>query len=270
MARDRIKAVFDSHCHLDFPDFEGRLDRVLDHARGVGVERFHVPGCGPTQWAGLEVVRHHRGVGVAVGVHPWWVHEVLHEGAGGIDQAIATMEELSRQLGVEAIGECGLDRPHARGGGPSLEEQSRVLEAQLALACDRKLPVVLHVVGSHGLALEILKRFGPLPRGGIVHGYSGSADLVREYVGLGFALGFGCGLLRDGSKKAQEALRATPPAARVFETDCPDGRPERARPGEPADLLLVLRAAAKCLATPLEQLARASVDNAERVLGPAQ
>ena len=169
--------MYDSHCHLDFPELAGDLDEHLTRARALGIEAWHVPGCGPSQWPRLTPVSDIAGVSIGVGVHPWWVDEVLspsEEDPGALSRALDdAMQRLAAELrarGAAALGECGLDRPRARSGGPSRERQRLVFEAQLALARELELPVVLHVVGEHGAALELLERVGDLPAGGVVHG----------------------------------------------------------------------------------------------------
>ncbi len=272
--------MYDSHCHLDFPELAEALDEHLRVARGRGVEGWHVPGCGPSQWGRLASVRDIEGVSVGVGIHPWWADEVGWEEpddpraqAGALDEAMQRLAAELQDRRAVALGECGLDRPKALQGGPSRERQRVVFEAQLALARELALPVVLHVVGEHGAALEILDRAGELPRGGVVHGYSGSAELVERYVAHGLSIGFGARLTGAGARRARESLQRVPRERLLLETDAPDqapaveGRFERARRGTPADLIVVVEEAARQLRVSAAELAQDTARNARRLFG---
>jgi len=272
--------VYDSHCHLDFPELAGALDEHLRAARACGVERWHVPGCGPSQWGQLADVRGREGVTVSVGVHPWWVDEVEcpesddpRAQARALDEAMQRLATELRAQGAVALGECGLDRPKALQGGPSRERQRVVFEAQLALARELELPVVLHVVGEHGATLDLLARVGPLPRGGVVHGYSGSVELVDRYVDHGLFIGFGARLTGTGARRARESLQRVPRDHLLLETDAPDqapaveGRFERGRRGTPADLVVVVEEAARQLRVSTTELAEDTARNARRLFG---
>lgn len=271
--------MYDSHCHLDFPELVADLERHLTEARARGIEAWHVPGCGPSQWPQLRAVRGVEGVSLAVGVHPGWAGEVLPPTLGraarsaALDEGMVRLgEELSR-LGAVALGECGLDRPRARSGGPSRDQQRAVFEAQLVLARERRLPVVLHVVGEHGAALEVLERVGRLPAGGVVHGYSGSAELVARYVGLGLSIGLGNRLTGTAARRARESLERVPLEHLLLETDAPDQAPavgdrfDPARRGVPADLVEVVAEAARQRGLRRTELARITAENARRLFG---
>lgn len=272
--------MYDSHCHLDFPELSDTLEAHLSDARAAGVEAWHVPGCGPSQWPRLRALVGRDGVRLGVGIHPWWAEEVLSDGVSdasalrrAVDEAMAHLDRELRALGACALGECGLDRPRARAGGAPLELQRALFEAQLVLARERGLPVVLHVVGEHGAALEILERVGELPAGGVVHGYSGSPELVPRYVARGLAIGLGPRITGSGARRARASLQVVPLDWLLLETDAPDQAPamgerfDPARRGVPADLVLVAQEAARQRGLPLAELARATYENARRLFG---
>lgn len=277
--------MYDSHCHLDFPELSGSLEATLEVARSQGIESWHVPGCGPSQWPQLTPLVGVSGVSLGVGIHPWWVAEVLpgpsSAGSGGQRSLASAVDDAMRRLAVElharhavALGECGLDRPRARsGGGPSLAQQRSVFEAQLVLARELRLPLVLHVVGEHGATLELLDRVGELPAGGVVHGYSGSAELVPRYVAKGFMIGLGTRVTGAGARRAREALQRVPLDWLLLETDAPDQAPavgerfDPARRGVPADLVVVAREAAQQRGVSTDTLGRITAANARRLFG---
>lgn len=185
----------------------------------------------------------------AVGLHP------QVEG-GDLDG----LEDWIDRLGASAIGELGWDKR----GPADLDAQTERAEAQLELAKRRGLPVILHVVGAHGLALARLARHAPLS--GVVHAYSGSAELVPRYVELGLSLSFGPSVTRPSARKVLEAARRVPLEHLLAETDGPDQRIDGRR-GEPADLVRVLERLAHVRNEPFDHVARATADNARRLFG---
>jgi len=168
-----------------------------------------------------------HGLPFSVGIHPWW--------CVGID-----LDETLGHLGRPSfIGETGLDWGRARSPGER-SWQIRVFQAHLALARERGVPVILHVVRAYPETLRILRRDGS--PGGVVHGWSGPPDLVLPFVELGFAISFGMLVLGDRARRARESARVCPESSLLAETDCPDESAPRAT--EPADLRRVTTALA--------------------------
>src|SRR5690606_27032472 len=122
-----------------------------------------------------------------------------------------------------------------------LEVQEQIMSGQLEVAQTLGLPVVLHVVGAHGLALDCLRRLGPFPAGGVLHAYSGSAQLVDAYAALGLSFAFGPAVCRVGARRREGALRRVPLSRLLLGTDAPDQGPPQGPGGtrlrnEPARL----------------------------------
>ncbi|MEQ8459321.1 MAG: TatD family hydrolase [Sandaracinaceae bacterium] len=228
--------MFDSHCHLAFDALHADLAGVARRAREAGVERVLVPGV-----RGAPVTPPVEGIAIshAVGVHPLAAHEPLDVDA--LSAAVA---------GAVAIGELGWDA----GVEASRDTQDGVADAQIELARQLDLPVILHVVGAHGHAIERLARHGGLS--GVVHAYSGSAELVARYAALGLHVSIGPSILRESARKPREAARAVPADRLLIETDAPDQAPE------PADVLRVARAVADARGEDLDALASRSFENA--------
>lgn len=226
--------MLDSHCHLDDPRFLADLDDVERRAREAGVDRFLVPGVSPAQWGPLRALAAVRGWRFGVGTHPY---------------TLVTTTECPREAdGAAAIGECGLD-----GGVPvAMEVQERVLRAHVALARETGLPLILHCVRAHDRLLPLLRPFGRVR--GVLHSYSGGADLVPAYVASGLHLSFGGAITWPGARKPVAALRRTPADHLLLETDAPDQcpHPHRGR-SEPAWLPLVLAAAERHRGEPLAE-----------------
>lgn len=267
--------LFDSHCHLDFAEFDADRGDVLERARATGVSEMLVPGYEPEQWlraGAVALAATERGLTVytAVGIHPYALAE---SASSWVDRQpgvlAATLAEAATQHGVVAIGECGLDAPLADrvGEACSLAGQSAVLREHLRAASACQLPLVIHVVKAHGPALELLRGepAGVAPRG-VIHAFSGSPELVREYVDQGFMLGFGGALSRPTHEKARAAARATPDEWLLVETDAPSGRleggPER---NEPAALARVVETLAELRGQSVEHVATITQANARRL-----
>ena len=235
--------MFDSHCHLHDHRIGADADAQIARARRAGVRGFLLAGVGPDGWAEeRKIAAAHPDVFFALGVHPQLVDELDDEAA---DQATGRLAiELDRP-GAVAIGEIGLDGAGER--KLTLERQERAFRRQLAEARTRGLPVVLHVLQAHGRALEILKEDGVPRAGGVMHSYSGPADLVRDYAALGLMFSFAGPIANEKSKKTHKAAREVPRDRLLVETDAPFQTPVAHRPAqcEPAFLVAIVEALAR-------------------------
>ncbi|WP_369601426.1 TatD family hydrolase [Hahella sp. SMD15-11] len=225
----------DTHCHLDAFLRAGDLERVISDAHAQGIRGWIVPGVEPGNWSRVRAVcASTRGAAFALGIHPWWSHVCRGEALEALENAVG--EAIRRHEPIVAIGECGLDR--LRGASRAQEEG---LLAQISLANQFGLPVILHCVRRHGRLLELLSRCPP-EYGFVVHAFSGSAEVALGYVSLGGYIGLG-GLLED--RKAEKwlaVLRSVPKERILVETDAPDMK-AAAWPGrrnEPANLARVV------------------------------
>ncbi len=260
---------FDSHCHLDFPVFDADRDAVIARARQAGVERIFVPGVRPSQWQELPTLaQRYPETVVGVGLHPYFLHAMSPAERA---DALVRLPAEARRIGACAIGECGLDGRVAKRGGLGLDEQAEVLESHVATAAALDLPLVLHVVGAHGRALSLLQSRGFNGRG-VLHSYTGPAELVPRYAELGFHFGFAAAITRPNAKKPQAALRAVPMDRLLLETDAPDQVPTGFRAttdgrNEPSGLIVVARAVARLREIDVPELAALTTDNARRLYG---
>jgi TatD DNase family protein len=253
-----VRGLVDANCHLDdtrVADVEALLARAA--AAGVGDvvstgvhprrDKRELPGRrgGPRVWR-------------AVGLHP--------QGAADLEDCLPLVEERAALPGVIAIGEIGLDR---REGMPVLALQRRALEAQLELARGLGLPVVLHEVRAHAALLEVLDRCGPLAAGGYLHGYTGPAELVDEWLAHGLSLSFGGMVTNPRARRCRAAAAAVPLDRLLVESDTPDHPPRGlgSAQSEPAGIALVLFELARLRGAQPEALAAATADNARRLLG---
>lgn len=255
---------FDSHCHLNLPGFDAGPEAIWTAARAHGVTRVFVPGTNPAEWANTTLGQL-PGVCTGVGLHPFTL-EAWPEQGQPLDAALLTLEQEARSGKHVALGECGWDKPLAvRCPRWGLNEQTRVVETHLRLAVELDLPVVLHVVQAHGLALEVLRKYR-LRSGGIIHSFSGNAELVPLYCRMGFALGYGTQLLRVHPQKALGALRATPRTQLVVETDAPfrAGSVHQLE-NSPMAVVNVAQVVSAALALSLPAVATITFENAARI-----
>ncbi len=254
--------MIDTHCHLDHPAFDADRGAVLARARAAGVSDVVVPSLGPAGWSPLLAwARGERAVHPALGIHPRLLAELP---AAGDDARLAALDEALAAGGAVAIGECGLDAEVARRGVP-LARQLAVLAGQLALARRYGLPVSLHAVRCLEPLRALLERDG-LPAGGVLHGYSGSAEQLPPLLRLGLHVSFAGAITRGGARRPLAAARAVPAERLLLETDAPDQapRPPGGR-GEPAHLPAIVAAVAAARGAPAEEIARLTTANARRL-----
>jgi TatD DNase family protein len=254
--------MFDSHCHLDDDAYDQDRQQVIARARQAGVLGILVPGYEPKEWPLLgEFCRQAPGLACGVGLHPWYVHTLTDS---ELERALADLSAQTRLQQAVAVGECGLDGHKARHGGAPMVLQQRVLERHLDVADELSLPVILHCVDAHGALVELLERRGPLKRGGVMHSYSGPAELVPRYARLGLYFGFAGIVTRDNAKRPRRALISVPLERLLVESDGPDqvAAGVEGRRSEPAHIVRVLESCASLRPETLTELARATAENA--------
>lgn len=256
----------DSHCHIDFDVFDVDRAEVLDEAVSLGLEWLFIPGVEPPQWARLAALKAlFPKAGVGVGVHPWFIQKL------GAPNALGTLlEQACEELAPVAIGETGLDRVAAERGGAPLLDQTKIFLTHLQVAKHRGLPLVLHVVRAHETALSLLGQHGPFPAGGVVHSFSGSAEVAARYIALNFHVSFSGAVTRPSARRVQAAAQRVPMEWMLLETDAPDQPPVGFQGrvhgrSEPAALLAVASCVAQLRNTSLQSVLNFSRENALRL-----
>ncbi len=203
--------LVDTHCHIDIEAFDADREQVLQHASELGVRQLVVPAIDAARWEGLiGLCDVQPGLFPALGLHPVFLAAHSTDDLAALERAI----EKHRPV---AVGEIGLDY-----FVPGLDRalQQTLFEAQLEIARNAKLPVILHVRKAHDQVLSTLRRI-PVP-GGTVHAFNGSLQHAGHYMDLGFKLGFGGMLTFPRSRKIRQLARDLPIDAIVLETDAPD------------------------------------------------
>jgi len=245
--------LVDSHCHLDFADFN--LDRiaVLARAKAKGVQHFLVPGIGAHNWpAVLALASQHEGVYPALGIHPYFLASFDVGHLQLLDGYLATAKN------VVAVGEFGLDKMVDF----PFEQQLQICKQQLLLAKKYNLPVILHCRKAHNELIQLLQQV-KLPRGGVIHGFSGSSQLGLQYIKLGFKLGIGGVITYPRAAKTRQAASELPLTSLLLETDSPDMPISGYQGGrnEPANITEVLQTLTKLRTEPEELIAKTNLSS---------
>lgn len=210
--------LIDTHCHIDVEEFAPDRSEVIARARAAGVAAQVVPAVTASAWDHLlEVCRAYPGLYPALGMHPVYLDLHRPEHVGALAGLVAKEPPV-------ALGEIGLDYFVP---GMDREAQQTLFEAQLRIARDHHLPVILHVRKSIDQVLATLRRFRV--RGGIAHAFNGSRQQAEQFLALGFKLGFGGVATYERSQRIRQLVRELPIEALVLETDAPDLPPDAHR-----------------------------------------
>jgi TatD DNase family protein len=229
--------MLDTHCHLDDARYDTIIDEVESRRLAAGV-RVLVPGVSRESWDALRRRALANRWLYAVGTHP----ERLKDAKDPVPCGA---------IGAVAIGECGLHRPSE----VPMERQSAVLLGHLELARSLDLPVILHCVRAHDVLPVILRTFcGKSKLRGVLHSYSGGADMVAVYASFGLHLSFGGAITWPNARRPIEALRRVSLQHLLLESDGPDQAPRFApaiwsHGSEPAMMPALYRHAAELRGT---------------------
>lgn len=251
--------LIDAHTHLDFEEFDADRQAVVARARAAGVAAQILCGSDHERWDRTVQIAQQTGGTAILGIHPWSAAEL---DAPELDRWLG---DLARRPGI-ALGEMGLDILYAR-TELAHERQRRAFRAQLALARERCLPVVIHCVRAYPELLALLERDGVPAAGGMMHAWSGPPDQVERALRLGMHISFGPLILRDRARKARASVPLVPDDRLVVETDCPNGMPPGQTRGEPAHLPLVVEQLAALRSQSPERVAEVTLENTARLLG---
>ena len=202
-----MTTLTDTHCHLNDPAFDGRVGEVLARAAAVGVTEVIVPGWDrESSLRAVELAAEFPAIRAAVGLHPWFVTE---------SDDLTWLPPLLGNPRIVAVGEIGLDGAIEH---DDPEKQETVFRAQLALAREHHLPVLVHCRRRWDRLLPCLRE---LPSRGIMHAFSGSLESMRLLLELGFYISFTGSVTRPNAKRVHQAAAAVPADRLLVETDAP-------------------------------------------------
>lgn len=248
--------VFDTHCHYDDERFSEDREEAYQRMLEAGVCRCVCVGSDlDSSLRCLRIAREHEGIYAAAGVHP---HEARDVPGDYLDQ----LTEMLKADKAVALGEIGLDYYYDLS---PRETQKQVMAEQVALARKLDKPVIYHIRDAHGDMADFFRAQKELPAG-VIHCFSGSPEIAREYVKMGFYISFAGPLTFRKAPHLWEAAQVVPLDRLLVETDSPYLSPEplRGRRNEPANVVWVLKKLAALRELPEEEMARITWENACR------
>jgi len=250
--------LVDTHCHLDFPDFDPDRDQVVQRAKEEGIA--YIVNIGSSLKGSrdsLALANKFDFIYAAVGLHP-------HEADASDEKTLAEISVLARKDKVVAIGEIGLDyfKNYSQA-----DNQRRVFRELLGLAKELDLPVVIHNRQAEDEVLQILKEVRP--KAAVIHCFSGGENFLKACLELGFLISFTCNITYKKAGNLRDLVKITPLESLLLETDSPFLSPEgfRGKRNEPQQVKLLAEEVAKLKKTDKEEIARVTTDNARRFFG---
>jgi TatD DNase family protein len=258
---------FDSHAHLNLPEFADDLAGVISRARTAGVTRMVNVGIDPvTARLALELAEEHEGLYAAAAVHPNYAKECGDEG-------FAEVESMLRDGGFLAVGETGLD--YYREYSP-FDLQREFFRRHLALAEELNLPVIVHCRDAEDDCLGILREEGErrdVDGRVVMHCFGGNAEHAKGFVDAGAYVSFAGVVTFKNAHGTREAAAAVPLDRTLIETDCPflAPQPRRGKRNEPSWVVWVAEEIARIHGITTAEAARVTTENACRLFGlPAE
>lgn len=251
--------LFDTHAHMDDKAFDADREELLRALPEQGIALLMNPGCSlASSRAACDLAEKYDYIYAAVGSHPDAADEVNQE-------TLEAYRMLCKQNSkVKAIGEIGLDYHYE---DIPREIQLRAFRDQMALARELNLPVIVHEREAHEDGMAVVREFPEVT--GVFHCYSGSAEMARQLVKLGWYIGFTGVLTFKNARKALEVAQSIDLSRIVLETDCPYMSPEpfRGRRNDPGKLYRMAQVLGQLRGIPAEEAAGIALENGKRLYG---
>ena len=250
--------LFDTHAHMDDRAFDEDRQELLANFPAAGIGLLMNPGCSlASSRNAVALANQYDYLYAAVGSHP--------DAADEVNEAVLEEHRKLCKLNpqkVKAIGEIGLDYHYE---DIPRELQKKAFIAQMELARELDLPVIVHERDAHEDGLAIVKAFPEVK--GVFHCFSGSAELARQLTDLGWYIGFTGVLTFKNARRAIEAAQAIPLDRIVIETDCPYMSPEpfRGRRNDPRRVYRMAEKLAEIRGISVEEAQRITMENGKRL-----
>lgn len=255
--------LIDSHAHLDGESFDEDRAELIEELKSSGVEFVINPGANmKSSRAVVKLVADYPMIYGAVGVHP-------HDTVDMVDQDLEELERLSKAEKIVAIGEIGLDYYYEHS---PREVQKQRFREQIALAKKVKLPIIVHERDAAQDVFDIISSEADGELRGVIHCYSGSFELAKEYIKLGFYISFAGPVTFKNAKKPKEVAAQIPLDSLLIETDSPymTPVPYRGKRNNPSYVRYIAETIAELKGISYEEVARKTNENAKRLFGLAE
>lgn len=244
----------DTHCHLDFPEFNLDREQVIKRAYDQGISQIINIGSSLLgSQKSVSLSEEFSCIYAAVGIHP-------HEADSFSQKEADALFMLAKKEKVVAIGETGLDyyKNYSK-----IENQKLLFQSLIKLAKDSGLPLVVHTRQAETDTLKFLKEAMPIRA--VVHCFSGDEDFLRECLALGFFISFTGNITYPKAQNLRSLVKAAPLEKFFLETDAPFLAPQefRGRRNEPAYVKLVAEEIAKIKKISVQEVAEATTQNAK-------
>lgn len=249
-----MSGLIDSHIHLDDPRFDEDRGILIAEADTAGVSQFIVPAVKADRFNKAVSLQSEK-IHVALGLHPYWIAD--HQ-----ESDLTTLESMIDLYDPIAVGECGMDFYLK---GLSKSKQQTFFDAQIEIAKQRQLPLILHVRGAVDVVFQRLKRHDYFKA--VMHSFNGSAAQAAQMVSQGIYLGMGAAGLNPKATKLQQLIKAMPLSHLMLESDAPD-QPMFDKHGErnlPQDLVRICQGIADIKGISYEAVATASNNNIKKL-----
>lgn len=251
--------TIDSHCHLDQADYGEPVENVINRAQKAGVSHIMAVACDPKDFAELALqLKKYPLLYGAFGIHPEYAH---------FEQDIENLKKYIIESGAVAVGECGLDYHEAEA---TREEQQSLFQAQIDLAHDLHLPLMIHARDAEGDVRSTLKRAykdHKLRDGFVLHCFSGSSDMAKEAIQMGGFLSASGVITFKNAERVRSVFKEIPLENLLVETDAPylAPHPLRGQPNEPAYVQHTLAKLAEIKGISISEMEKITTDNFYRL-----
>lgn len=250
--------LFDTHAHLDDARFDKDRDEVISQCKQDGVGLIMNVGSNiETSVKAIALAKKYEFIYAAVGVHP-------HDAAEMDEETAGVLAALAENKKVRAIGEIGLDYHYDL--SPRDVQKKRFIE-QIDLAKQLGLPVIIHDREAHGDVMDIFKKNRIKEVGGVLHSFSGSAEMALECVKLGLCISISGPVTFGNARKTVEAVKQVPLDMLLIETDSPylTPVPYRGKRNYPGYVRLVAEKIAEIKDISFKEVARQTLENGKRL-----
>lgn len=260
--------LIDTHAHLDFPEFAKDLDEVIQRARESGVETIITIGTDlASSRKAIVLSQRYPNIFATVGIHPHETKHIKDTDLPNAGQASwSELEQLVDREKVVGIGEIGLDfykdySPH--------EVQKTAFIRQLRIARNYAKPIIIHSREAHQDCLEILRNEMGEQIRGVAHCFSGSTEVAKEYLKLGFYISVAGPVTFPTALKLRKVVKNIPVERLLLETDSPflAPQPKRGKRNEPAYLVYCVEEFSRIYGLSVDEIARITTLNARKLFG---